>query len=72
MSAQGNETGDDDEYEYDDLEDTEDVLEPQAIPHTCAVEEEGKGDCGEADKTTRPLARVLLVGGSEDVLAEDD
>ena len=36
------------------------------------MQEEGESDSGEANPSSRPLTRTLLVCSAEDVFAEDD
>jgi hypothetical protein len=71
VSSEGDEAGDDDEYEHDELEDTEEVLEAETPFDGASVDEEGEGDAGEADETEGPAAGCDI-GSSEDVFSENE
>lgn len=72
MAAEGDETGDNDNDKDDQLEHAQHVLDVEAPAHTGAMQEEAEGDGCETDQTAGPLARVVLVGGAEDVFAKHD
>lgn len=69
MSSQCHETGDDDEDQDNELENTEEVLQSKTPFDGGSVQDEGEGDAGETNGAQSP-SFGLYVGREEDVFSE--
>jgi hypothetical protein len=71
MSTKGDKTGNDDEDEDNNLDNTKEVLETETPLQGGSVQEPCKGDAGEADESQSP-SRWLNIGSSKNVFTEDE
>lgn len=70
-AAQRRKAGEDDEQDDEQLDDAQQVLQPQPPLQREAVDEEGRRDAGQADAALVPAVDLDL-RGVEDIFAKDD